>query len=959
KPIPNDRWATDRFYHPRRSHPGCAVVKEAGLIDGIYDFDAEFFGISPKEAEAMDPQQRLLLELTWEAFEDANLIPSKFAGSDTAVFVGAASPDAGTIHADDICASTAYSMLGTNLSIIANRISYIFDFHGPSFTLDTACSSGMYALYQACQILNTGGASLAVCAACNVLLAPYAFVGFSKAHMLSPSGRCKVFDAEGDGYVRAEGGGVLLLETLDAALKAGHPIQAVIKAIGTNCDGRTSGIALPSSQAQEDLLKHIYAAADCAADSLSFLEAHGTGTSVGDPLEAQAIGRSIGVLRSKPLYIGSVKCHVGHLETASAMAGIFKSLVMLQKKQIPAQIHIQKLNPAIDFQGLNLQVPLHTCPLPQGTPCRIGINSFGFGGANGHLILEEAPKIVETVVESNCPPIFLSAKSPESLVSLRKQIGNLLLAEPGNGAKIASTLVYGRELMAQRLVVDGADALEIGKKLLAPDCKEGVQSAFGEKIAFVFAGNGCHWLGMGRDLMNDEVFSAKAKEVSEHFAEFSKIDLTDLLLRCSAEDLDRTEVTQPLIFLIQLGLVAMLEVQGIKPNYVLGHSVGEVAAVCAAGKLSLADACRVVYFRSLFQGKTRGYGRMAAVKLSEEDARELANSVGFGEVEVASINGPNSLTLCGSEQGLNAIKLACAKRRCFFKMLPLAYAFHSQRMDSIKDDLLTSLQGLRNQQSNIGFISSVQPNADDLILDAKYWWYNIRKPVLFHAAVTRAIDLGVRFFLEISPHMILQQYIRSAFKTSAVQAYVGACMQRNVDNYNRVRTLWQQLWVHGWPLERAHFVSKIPFLQNLPKYPWHKQTCRLPETPESQRYLSACAVHPLLGYRLKDSTTFENVIDLERYSWIGDHKVGDIVFYPAACFLEMGMACAREVFNRDLAFELQNMTILRPLIMDTQRAVVLKTQYEQCDGELRIFGRPFMQESDWVLYTRGRAVKTL
>ena len=956
--VPDERWNTSRFWHPLRTHAGTTVTCEAGLIDHIYDFDADFFGISPKEAESMDPQQRLLLELVWEALEDANIVPGSLSDSDTAVFVGAASPDGGTIHADDICATTPYSMTGTNLSIIANRISYIYNFHGPSFTLDTACSSSLYALHQACQTLASGGASLALACGVNVLLAPYPFVGFSQAYMLSPEGRCKVFDASGDGYVRAEGGAVLVLEPLSEALARGHSIHAVIRACACNSDGRTQGIALPSAKAQEELLRGLYEEAECPADAVTYLEAHGTGTTVGDPIEAQAIGYALGRQRSTPLPIGSVKCHVGHLETASAMAGILKSLTMFKTRQIPGQIHITHLNPDIDFAGLNLHVPLSLEAFSDTSPARIGVNSFGFGGANGHVLLEEAPQ--KTPPRSHfLPEIFFSAKSESALRAMAGKVAHALEEDPDACGAFGKQLALAREALPFRLAAYGQDAASLAQSLHAyaegekPTSLQNSQAQGQGRTAFVFAGNGCHWVGMGQDLLALPTFRDKVTEVSKLFYALSSIDLLQLLESADREALEKTEITQPLIFLIQVGLCAVLREEGIVPDMVFGHSVGEVCAVWASGILSLADAVRVVYYRSVCQGKTRGMGKMAAAKLAPEEFSELCRDLHLDGVEIAGVNAPGSLTLCGSEEDLAAIGLALQKKRIFFRMLPLDYAFHSAAMEGIREELLQSLEGISPKPATIPFISSVegQTQAD---FGPQYWWQNIRRPVMFHEAACTAIEKGVRYFLEIGPHAILQQYLRSALKACGVQGWVGSCMQKKGDNLRLVTSFARNAWTHGWPLDLSRFYKDVDCLPRpLFRYPWQRSYLRLPETSESLGYLTKAPSHPLLGWQTRDTGIFENVLDLARYPWLADHKVGESVFYPAASYLEMAFAAAYALYG-EFPLVMENTAIFRPVLLEAEHSMCLRTSLERLDGEIRIEGRPFMQDTPWQLYSRGR-----
>ena len=975
--LPADRWDTDRFYHPNRVHPGTTVSVQAGVLEHIYDFDAAFFGISPKEAASMDPQQRILLELTWEALEDAGICPSSLAGSDTAVVVGAASPDSGTCHADDLCATSPYSMTGTNLSIIANRISYIFDFHGPSFTLDTACSSSLYALYQAALLLAQGASQMALACGVNVLLAPYPFVGFSQAHMLSQSGRCKVFDAAGDGYVRSEGGGVLVLEPLTEALAHGRHIHAVIRGVDCNSDGRTQGIALPSAKAQESLLATLYDAANCHPDRLAYLEAHGTGTTVGDPIEALAIGRALGSKRSQVLPIGSVKCALGHLETASAMAGIMKALTVLDKRAVPPQIHITKLNPAIDFAGLHLHVPLTLEPISDPAAQYVGVNSFGFGGANGHVLLEAARD--KTCPKSFfVPNLFIQAKSEASLAVSAKRLAKALEATPENEGLFAETLAFYRDAMPERLLVTGEDTPTLMHKLSAYASGDfsaskvvSGRAILGAKTAFVFAGNGCHWQGMGRDLLRIPCFADKAQEVAELFRAISGIDLLDLLVRADSADLERTEVTQPLLFLIQTGLCAVLAEQGIVPDLVFGHSVGEVSAVQESGLVSLKDAVRIVYIRSLCQGKTKGLGRMAAAKLSPERFMRLAREVALGEVELAGINAPSSLTLSGSERGLLALKTVLEGERSYCKMLPLDYAFHSKAMEGIREELLSSLSGITTHAPRIPFLSSVgqripdidcerfEPNFEPDDFGAEYWWRNIRYPVLFHATAMRAIAMGVRLFLEISPHAILQQYLRQALRAANAEGWVGHSMQKNADNAAYVTDLWKTAWVHGWPdVLHRHLSANHGFIRsNCPTYAFAANPVALERSPECRNYLLQGTVDPLLGYRDGRSTRFESVLDLEKFPWLADHKVGESVLYPAACFLEMTFACGAAQFGA-YPLELSNTAILRPVSLEHDHSVVLATSLELADGEVRTSSRPYMQEAEETIVTRGRLKRT-
>lgn len=965
--VPDSRWDTARFLHPQRDMAGHTVSVCAGVLDNIYDFDPAFFGISRKEAEVMDPQQRLLLELTWEAFEDAQIPPSQLAGSDTAVFVGAASPDAGTCHADDICATSPYSMTGTNLSIIANRIAYIYNFHGPSLTIDTACSSAMYALHQACQTLASGGAGMAVAGGANVLLAPYPFVGFSQAHMLSPDGRCKVFDATGNGYVRAEGGGILLLQPLDAAIKQGRRIHAIIRAIGTNSDGRTQGIALPSAEAQEQLLREVYASAGLSPDQLAYVEAHGTGTAAGDPVETSAIGRALGMGRKKPLVIGSVKCNLGHMETASAMAGIMKSLLVLRERRVPPQIHLHHLNPAIDCKGLNLRVPLQMTPLGKMTDSPlVGVNSFGFGGANGHVVLEAGPATGRPSSKNhNMTPLFLSAKSETSLRTLAGLYADSLHSTPGKQYDLAFGAFTGREMLPQRLVVSGNNAAEQETALRAfateqesPLATYGETTVVGEKgrTAFVFAGNGGQWAGMGKALLANKAFAAKAREVAKLMQPYGTEDVLEQLATITPKAMERTENAQQLLFVVQVGLCAALEEMGIVADVAFGHSVGEVAAAWYCGALSLKDAVRVIHWRSFWQGKTAGLGKMAAAGLGFEEATLLAKQ--YGDVEVAAINAADSVTLTGDATSLAAIGRKLQHNHVFFKMLPLDYAFHSCHMEGIKKDLLASLKGLRGRKAGRQFISTVTGECLQTACNATYWWNNIRKPVLFHGAVQTALGMGVRHFMEIGPHSILLRYIRNGFKTADVDGWVGGTLTANGDCLHNFATAWRTAWAHGWPCDMARHFPTPGNRVSLPSYPWDKQDCQSAETPECAGLIKKKAEHPLLGWRVQDLNSWEQTVDLTTSAWIADHKVGEQVYYPAAAFLEMLLAAAKLTQEEQGAVDIVHASIPRPIIMRDTKAVKLRTIVDSAAGEIRVLARPFMRDEAWILHSKCRMVQS-
>jgi phthiocerol/phenolphthiocerol synthesis type-I polyketide synthase C len=459
------RWQQDAYLHPAKDHPGTAYTFSAGSLGDISGFDAQFFGISPREAELMDPQQRMLLELCWEAMENAGVPPSRLRGSDCGVYIGIASADYSYRMSDDMGAVDASMATGNTSSIAANRLSYVFDLHGPSMAVDTACSSALVAVHQACRAIMTGETTQAIAGGISLHLHPYGFITFSKASMLSPEGRCKVFDASGDGYVRSEGGGLFLLKDYDQAVADGDHILAVIAGSAVNTDGRKSGLTVPNADAQISLMRQAYERAGVPVDDIDYLEAHGTGTAVGDPIETRAIGEALGRTRASgaPLLIGSIKSNIGHLEAASGVAGLVKAIYCLQNRMVPATIGIQSLNPAIKFDEWNISVATQNQPLRTSGTLTIGVNSFGFGGANAHVILQSPPEVgndpADKLANTAPVPVIVSGKTAEALTAAARDMAGFLQSQPPRALyDIAYHAVTRREWHAERAVVYGNDS---------------------------------------------------------------------------------------------------------------------------------------------------------------------------------------------------------------------------------------------------------------------------------------------------------------------------------------------------------------------------------------------------------------------------------------------------------------------------------------------------------------------
>lgn len=969
--IPEGRWGKDYYGHPSRKEPGRSITWSAGVIEQQGAFDAAFFGISPREANNMDPQQRLLLELTWEALENGGQIPEKLAGSDCAVYLGISGTDYGLRSIDDLSTVDAYSMTGNTLSVAANRISYVFDFRGPSMAIDTACSSSVVALHQACRSLRDGEASAAVAGGVNMLLHPYPFIGFTKASMLSAGGRCRAFDASGDGYVRAEGAGVLFLKPLAQAERDGDPIHAVILASGVNSDGYKNGITIPSARGQSTLLQATCRQAGISPDDLVYVEAHGTGTAVGDPIETAAIGEAVGTKRrpeSPPLYIGSVKTNLGHLESASGMAGLIKTVLCLKHRALPPSLHLTTPNPHIDFAALNLRVVQKLTPLAAGDrPARMGVNSFGFGGANGHVLLEEyvPPKAAGQVVSTLTPPLILSARSVPALRELAGRYADLL-GEGGAHYDIAYAAAHKRQWLEHRLAVVGRTREESRERLRAFAQGSGgpgvvQQDALAEAgpVAFVYSGNGAQWLGMGRALLAEvPEFRRALQEVDALFqplAGFSIID--ELQADADASRLQLTQVAQPALFAIQVGVTQWLRAQGLRPAATMGHSVGEVAAAWAAGALSLEQAVRVIHERSAAQETTRGSGKMAAVSLSEADVRAELARLGLSEaLEVAGINSPKGVTLSGDPADLERLRLVLKPRSIFFRVLDLDYAFHSRRMDGIEPMLLERLAGLAPTPGTARFISTVTGDeADGETLDARYWWRNVREPVRFAAAAGRLLDDGIRIFVEIGPHAIMQRYLGECLAAAGVSGRVLPTLKRDNDGPERLQEALYGALLAGARADLSRLFPHPGQPVALPAYPWQRERYWYALTSEGYDLVNRTRVHPLLGYRLKDAeAAWENHLDPRQLAYLQDHVVGGAVVFPASGYVEMALAASRAWFGGEHGHEIEALEIRAPIVFDGEHGRTVRFELSPADGGFQIRSRERLSGDDWRLHVVGR-----
>ena len=955
--IPADRWEKRAWFHSDPARPGKSYATRGGFRGGLDLFDAAFFGISPREASRMDPQQRLLLEMAWEALEDAGQPPAALAGTDTAVIVGLSSVDYQNVQLLDPESVNAYCNSGCSASIAANRISYFFDLRGPSFVLDTACSSSLVALHQACEAIWNGRSGLALAGGVNVLLSPYPWVGFSKAAMLSRAGLCRTFDADADGYVRSEGGAVVLIKPLERALADGDPIRAIITASATASAGRTHGLFLPNAASQETLLKEVYGRAGIDPARVAYVEAHGTGTAAGDPVECEALATVLCAGRTAPLRIGSVKTNVGHLEAASGMAGLLKVILALEHREIPANLHFRTPNPHIPFAEWKLDVVAsRTCLTDAPEPLVMGVNSFGFGGANAHVVLQEhrAPSELPAAATTSPLPLFLSAATPEALrASVERHAGFLTDSSAPGLYDVCYTAAVRRAHHGCRLAVWGRTAEEIAQQL--------TNSAAGEKIlagevrpAFVFSGNGSQWPGMGREMMRDSaVFRSAVERFNDSFAKVAGWSLYDALLAADEATLRRTEIAQPLLLAVQVGLVETLASLGLRPRAVTGHSVGEVAAAWAAGVYSLEQAAQVVYARGMAQAHTAGRGKMAACGLSAEQAASELARYG-GALEVACINSPRSVTISGEAQVLAAFGAEMERRGVFSRVLGLDYPFHCRMMDDVRDPLAQRLAGLAPNTARLTLVSTTLGGpVGGAELDATHWWRNVRQPVRFDLAVEALVREGCTLFVEIGPHPVLGAYVRECLQgLNSTGRYVET-LRREEPGMRHALTAVSQCYMSGCELDMGALLPKRGKVVRLPSYPWQRERHWNGGAFGAPRPPRGPFEHELLGYRSASvEPLWENQIKASEPAYLSDHRLRGVAVFPMAALIEMALTAAR-LSRKTVAVELEDLEVRTPLALPPGERAQIQFALSPEDGAFHIHWRRG-SEAGWTPGALGR-----
>jgi acyl transferase domain-containing protein/SAM-dependent methyltransferase len=864
--IPRDRWDLDAYYDVDPDKPGKMNTRHGAFVSGVDQFDAEFFGVSPREAFSMDPQHRLLMETAWEALENAAISPAGLAGSQTGVFVGFGNSDYWRLVYGDEKQIDAYSALGNAFSVAAGRLSYFLGLHGPSMAVDTACSASLVAVHLACQSLRSRECTLALATGVNLILSPEVNINFSKSRMLAPDGRCKTFDASADGYVRGEGCGVLILKTLSAAQADGNRILAVMRGSAVNQDGRSAGLTAPNGPAQEAVIRTALAAAGVAPDEISYLEAHGTGTSLGDPIEVRAAGAVLckDRLREFPLAIGSIKTNIGHLEAAAGVAGLMKVILALQKGQIPPHLHLKEKSRYIDWDDLAIVVPTSlTSWVPINGKRIAGVSSFGFGGTNAHVILEEAPQVTEPMAATERPShlLALSAKNDKALNELVREVSSHLeKAETDKLADICFTTNAGRSHFAHRVSILGKNSEQVRKGLSAFLRREPAAGVVaGEMtdlsfppIAFLFTGQGSQYIGMGRELYETSpTFQLVVDRCDEILRPRLKRSIVSVLYP-EADDvslLDNTVYTQPALFTIEYALAELWRSWGIRPTFVMGHSVGEFVAACVAGVFRLEDALNLVAERGRLMQSLRSGGRMAAIFAGLERVESAIAS--SNAVSVAAINGPEIIVISGDEHQVEAILKRLFNEGIKSKNLVVSHAFHSPLMNPILDEFEKVASEVEYSEPREGFVSNVTGKLADLRLigRADYWRRHAREPVHFAGAVKTLEEQGARVFLEVGPNPMLLGMARRCLQDERL-LWLPSLRSGRGDWLQMFESL-QTIYASGGDIDWAGLDRDYPRRRlSLPTYPFQRQRYWLDLSDRSQK-----AVRHVVGKSWRDALT--------------------------------------------------------------------------------------------------------
>jgi acyl transferase domain-containing protein/acyl carrier protein len=945
--IPDDRiiesWPTD-------------VPRWAGVLDRVDMFDPEFFGISPREAVTLDPQQRLVLEVAWESLERACLVPGALSGSRTGVFLGYCANDYGRrIERQPADQRDAYGLTGNMASTAAGRVAYVFGLQGPTVTVDTACSSSLVAIHLACASLRNRESDLALAGGVNMILAEQSSVALSHAQALSPNGRCRTFDAAANGFVRGEGCGFVVLERLSDARRNGRPILAIVSGSAVNQDGRSTGLTAPNVLSQQSLLREALQRARIAAEQVAYLECHGTGTTLGDPIEVEAIRAVLGMAGSSPLWLGAVKTNIGHLEGAAGIAGLIKVVLALRHGRLPRILNLRHLNPRLPLQGSRLVPLTQNVEWPRTSQARTaGVSGFGMSGTNAHVILAEAPEDSRAArVHADVKvPWVVSGRSASAVEDQQRRLREWLAGAPEvDVVDVGFTLATARthfEWRAARVGEASTSAIRVERH---------------PKLAVLFTGQGSQRPGMGRELLEAyPVFRAAFEQVCQHFDPLLPQPLASVMFADEGARLDQTTYTQPALFALEVALYRLYESWGVRPEILLGHSIGEIVAAHVAGVFDLPDACRLVAARGrLMQALPEG-GAMVSVQASE--AETLAVLGRFEGVDIAGINGPLSTVVSGDEQPVLALARHFEELGRRTTRLIVSHAFHSRRMEPMLAAFREVVASLRMSAPKLAVVSNVTgtlATAQELC-SPDYWVRHVRDAVRFFDGVRTLEAQGATLLLELGPHAVLTAMAAGCLSEAGQKRTLAvSSLRRDREERETLALALGSLHCHGLAVDWAkYFEPWNPRLVELPTYAFQRQRywLDLPKSkPSDPRAAGLEAIeHPLLGAVVplahEGGWVFTARLSTNEQPWIADHVVFEHVLFPGTGFLDLALAAANHIG----AARVEELTIAAPLVLRPETSCALQLTIAPADPagrrRLEIHSR-FDELPEWTLHAQG------
>ena len=983
--FPADRgWDLTTLFDPDPDATGKSYARGGGFLAGVADFDAAFFGIAPSEALAMDPQQRLLLEVSWEALERAGIDPLTLRGSATGVFAGifhGSYGGQGRVPGD----LERYGIRGSTSSVASGRVAYVLGLEGPAVSVDTACSSSLVAMHLAIQSLRARECDMALVGGVTVMATPAMFVEFSRQRALSADGRCKAYAAAADGTGFSEGAGVVVLERLSDARRLGHPVLAVLRGSAVNQDGASNGLATPNGPSQQRVIRAALSNSRLAAADVDLVEGHGTGTTLGDPIEAQALLATYGQDRpaDRPLWLGSVKSNMGHTSAAAGVGGVIKVVQAMRHGVMPKTLHVDAPTPHVDWSAGAVSVLTEARPWPaEDRPRRAGVSAFGISGTNAHVIVEEAAREAPAPRGDDVPvPWVLSARSADALARQAARLLAHVNADPGSRmADVGWSLASTRSSFEHRAVVVGGDRDQLMAGLAgvaAGDPGAGVVIGRAQpvgKTVFVFPGQGSQWAGMGAELLDTPpqaggipttVFADHLHRCEKALADHVQWSLTDVLRQVpGAPRLDRVDVVQPVLWAVMVSLAELWRSVGVRPDAVIGHSQGEIAAACVAGALSLEDAALVVAQRSRLLRDLPVAGGMVSLACGLSRARELLAPWG-DRLNVAAVNGVSAVAVSGEVAALAELMRRCDADGVRARAIDVDYASHSAQVDAIRAPLADALAGIEPRSSSVGFFSTVTGELTDTAgLTADYWYRNIRETVQFERAVRSACAAGYRVFVEASPHPILAAGIEEIGADCHAEddAIVIPSLGRDDGGLQRFWLSAGQAHVAGVGVDwRSALAGAGGRRVELPTYGFVRQRFWLPGgyvgAGDAAGMGLAPAEHGLLGAVLprpdSGGVALTGRISTVTQPWLADHAVAGTVVFPGAAFVELAVRAGDEVG----CALIEELTLSAPLVLPAAGGVQVQVLVGADDGaghrEVSVYSCAAQPGSGWVLHAQG------